>query len=100
MVAVQTIRDGLKLWQGTWFMDQGTGFPWLVFMGQKVLNSNQLIAALRAFLLGVPGVVSVLASATFSPTARAFEYDFTATLDSGAIITGGSSAPANLAGAS
>ena len=100
MVAVQTIRDGLNLWAGSWFLDLSTGFPWLMFLGVKVLNSNQLVAALRAFLLSVPGIVSVIANANFNRTARAFSYQYAATFNSGAIILGGSGAQANLQGAS
>ena len=100
MVAVQTIRDGLNLWAGSWFLDLSTGVPWLMFLGVKVLNSNQLVAALRAFLLSVPGIVSVIANANFNRTARAFSYQYAATFNSGAIVSGGSGAQANLQGAS
>jgi hypothetical protein len=99
-VAVQTIRDGLALWKGSWFLDTNAGFPWLLFLGVKILNANQLIAALRAFLLSVPGIVNVIATATFNRAARSFSYDYSCTFNSGAIITGGSGAPANLQGGS
>lgn len=99
-VACQTIRDGLALWKGSWFLDLNAGFPWLLFLGVKILNANQLIAALRAFLLNVPGIVTVIATATFNRAARAFSYEYSCTFNSGAIITGGSATPANLQGGS
>jgi hypothetical protein len=92
--AVQTIRDGLAIWQGSWYLDTAYGFAWLFFLGQKIVSDNQIVAALKAFLMSVPGIVSVVATATFDRTARAFSYTYQATFNPDVIITGGSGQPA------
>ena len=99
-IAAQTVRDGLALWKTEWFLDRGAGFPWLQFLGVKVFNANQLANALKAFLLSVPGIVAVIAESTFDRAARAFAYSYQCTFNSGAIISGSSSSPAVVQGAS
>jgi hypothetical protein len=99
-VAVQTINDGLALWQGSWFLDTAAGFPWLQLLGQKIVNSNQIVQALRTFLLSVPGIVSVKATATFDRVARSFSYAYTCTFNPNVQIAGSSTAPAAVQGSS
>lgn len=99
-MALQTIVDGLALWQGEWFLDTNAGFPWAqrVF-GVKNPNSTQIQALLRQFLLSVPSVVSVVASAFIDRVKRQFAYTFSATLNTGQTITGGSATPFQVTGA-
>jgi hypothetical protein len=92
--AVSAINDGLALWRGSFYLDLNAGFPWLQFLGQKIVSDNQIVAALKAFLMSVPGIVSVVATATFDRTARAFSYTYQATFNPDVIITGGSGQPA------
>jgi hypothetical protein len=90
-VARQQILDGLGLWQGEWFLDQLAGFPWAQrVLGIKNPNVTQIQALLRQFLLSVANVVSVVASATFDVTRRAFSYTYTASLSNGQQLVGGS----------
>lgn len=90
--ALQTCIDVLALWQGSWFMDTAAGFPWL----QQILGAKQLSLALakkllRDAILSVPYVVSVDVQASFDSSTRAFAYTFTAPLNTGLVLTGGSS---------
>ena len=93
-VACQTINDGLRLWRTSWFLDQSAGFPWLQVLGQKVVNASQLKGLLRKFLLSVPGITQVFATATFDRPGRSFSYDYSATFNGTTIIKGSSSSPA------
>lgn len=97
---LQSILDGLALWQGAWFLDTSAGFPWAqrVF-GIKNPSTTQLSALFRQFLLSVPGVVSVTASANLNRAQRAFSYTFAATLNTGQVISGGSATPFTISGA-
>ena len=100
-VARQTIIDGLSLWQGEWFLDQNTGFPWMQqVLGRKIVSTSAVESLLKTFLLSVPGVASVQASSTFNRQARSFAYTFAATLSDGTIITGGSGLPTAIQGGS
>jgi hypothetical protein len=100
-VCVQQISDGFALWQGSWFLDTSAGFNWLLYMGQKILNANQLINAIQAFLLSVSGVVSIInVTAVFNQAVRAFSYEYAVTFQSGATITGSSTNPPSVTGGS
>jgi hypothetical protein len=93
-VAVQTLIDTFALWQGAYFLDQAAGFPWAqAVVGQMNPSVPYIEALLKDAILGVPGVVSVTASATFNRRTRAFSYSFTATLDTGVVVAGGSHTP-------
>ena len=99
--AVQQINQGLALWQGQWFLDTSAGFPFLQFLGQKIVSVNQFVSTLRAFLLSIPGITSIIqTTATFSRQARNFTYAFAVTFNQNVQITGGSGQPTNLAGGS
>ena len=70
-------------------------------MGQKILNANQLINAIQAFLLSVSGVVSIInVTAVFNQAVRAFSYEYAVTFQSGATITGSSTNPPSVTGGS
>jgi hypothetical protein len=89
-VALQTIKDLFALWQGSWFLDQSVGFPWAqAVLGIKNPNVSQIQALIQQALLSVTGVVTVVAQVVFNRIQRAFGYAFAATLNTGAIITGG-----------
>jgi hypothetical protein len=93
-VALQTIKDILGLWQGEWFMDTGAGFPWLQqVLGVKNPNVTQIKGLLERAIKTAPYVVSVSAQVFFNPAARAFAYTFSAPLNTGEVITGGSNTP-------
>lgn len=93
-VVRQTILDGLALFQGEWFLNQNDGFPWFqsVF-GVKLTTAAQVDALLRAYLLGVPGVASVVAATVFNRALRLFSYTFQAFLSNSQTLNGSSSGP-------
>ena len=98
-VVQQTIIDGFNLWKGEWFLDLNVGFPWFQeVLGRKIVSTSQVESLLRDFLLSVPGVATVQASSTFNRKARSFAYAFTATLNEGTVITGGSGLPTAIQG--
>jgi hypothetical protein len=80
----------LNLWAGEWFLDQNVGFPWSSILGLKILNTAAIESLLKQAILSVTGVVSVVAQVNFNRVQRAFSYTFAATLNTGAILTGGS----------
>ena len=83
----------LQLWAGEWFLDQNIGFPWSAILGLKILSTGAIESLLKQAILSVTGVTSVVAQVEFNRVARAFSYTFSATLDTGAILTGGSNQP-------
>ena len=92
-VCLQTVRDGLALWKGEWFLDTALGYPWTVLFGQKIVNTGQFIAIMQQFLLSCIGIVSANVTASFNGTTRAFSYFFSALMSSGAVLTGGTNQP-------
>jgi hypothetical protein len=92
-VCVQTIRDGLALWAEEWFLDQSVGYPWQNILGQKSINTGQFITLMRSYLLSCIGVAAADVTARYNGVTRAFAYTFSATLNSGAVISGGSNVP-------
>ena len=93
-VVRQQILDGLALFQGEWFLDQSAGFPWFqTVFGRKLVSTAQINQALRQFLLGVPGVASIVASSTFDGARRLFTYAFQGFLTNGLAVSGDSQGP-------
>ena len=95
----QNLIDTLNLWRGEWFLNTSDGFPW----AQEVLGTKQINAAfvgglITKALLGIQGVATVTANASFNGSTRNFDYSFTAKLNNGAFITGGSGAVAQIVG--
>jgi len=88
--ARQQAVDVLQLWAQEWFLDQNLGFPWGDVLGLKIVNTTQIQALLEQAILSVQGVVSVTATVSFDRVRRAFSYSFTAPLDTGQILSGGS----------
>ena len=100
-VACQTIDDGFALWKGLWFLDGGAGFPWLSYLGQKIVNQNQLVAAIQTFLLSVPGVVGIVSTkAVFNREQRSFTYAFAVTFNTNVVLVGGSGVSTSVQGGS
>ena len=99
--AAQAITDGLRLWSGTWFLDLNAGFAWLLYLGQKITNTNQLLTALHAFLSSIPGITGIVdLSATFNTVNRSFSYQYQVTFNSSVTISGGSGVPSTITGGS
>lgn len=99
-VALIAIRDILGLWAASWFLDTGVGFPWFQqVLGSKNPNLTQIQALLRSAILSAPYVINVTASALFDSSARAFTYTFSAFLNTGEVITGGSAQAFRVQGA-
>ena len=95
----QKILDVLQLWQGEWFLNTLDGFPWAQqVLGTKQINAANVGGLITKALLGIQGVATVTASATFNGSTRAFVYTFTAKLNNGAFITGGSGPVAQIVG--
>lgn len=88
--ARQQLIDILALWQGEWFEDTNLGFPWQKLMGLKIVNTTQIEVLLKDAILSVQGVQSVSAEVLFNRAQRAFSYTFSAQLQSGQVLTGGS----------
>jgi hypothetical protein len=59
-------------------------------LGIKNPSVPEIQALLRQYLLSVPGVVAVQATASFNRSQRAFAYNFQATFYTNVLITGGS----------
>jgi hypothetical protein len=98
---LQAVVDGIQLWQGEWFLDTTQGFPWLQkVLGVYPVNLPQVFDALRSFLLSVQGIVSVHVGGSYNSSTRALQYNYSAQLASGALLTGGSGAPPSLSGGS
>ena len=108
-VVRQTIIDGLDLWLGEWFLDQGNpavppvaggpGFPWLQkILGIKTPQPARLAQLVTDFILTVQGVAAVTANATYNGGKRAFDYTFSANLDDGTILTRTNAGDINVAG--
>ncbi len=54
----QRVRTRLGLWQGTWFLDNTAGIPWL----QDVIGKNTgpiYDLAIQQYILATPGVSSI-----------------------------------------
>lgn len=93
----QKIIDTLNLWQGEWFLNTSDGFPWAQqVLGTKQINASFVGGLITQALLQIQGVATVTASANFNSSTRAFTYNFSAKLNSGAIITGGSGGVAQI----
>jgi len=89
-----TLQDKLSFWLGEWFLDTSQGVPWLQVLGIKNPNVSAIRAMLRSIIEGTPPVVSVNElSAVFTPARRSFAYQFSATLASGQVLTGGTGQP-------
>lgn len=95
----QSILDGLGLWLGEWFLDTNAGFPWLQkILGVKTPDPARLGQLITSFILGVQGVATCTANATYDGQKRAFFYSFTATLDNGQILTRNTNGEFNVTG--
>ena len=88
--ARQQATDVLNLWQLEWFLNRNDGFNWPRYLGQKIVSTSQLQAAIESALLTVTGVLSVTATVSFDRVRRAFSYSFEARIDTGQILRGGS----------
>lgn len=88
-VCLRTVQDGLLLWQGEWFLDTTDGFPWLLILGRKIVNTGQFVALMQQYLLSCTGVVSANVTASFNGAQRNFAYSFSARTSTGAVLTGG-----------
>jgi hypothetical protein len=97
-VILYTVTQGLLLWAGEWFLDTSEGFPWTVILGQKVVNTAQFVAVMKAYLLSCTGIVAADVTATFNGPQRSFAYSFTATTSTGAVLVGGTNQPFQYAG--
>lgn len=98
-VCLQTVIDAFNLWQTEWYLDQTAGFPWQRILGAKNPNITQIQALIRQQLLAIPGVVAVTATAAFDRARRALTYSFSANLNLGVTITGGSGQAFQVTGA-
>lgn len=91
-VALISIRDILGLWLNSWFLDTLAGVPWVQkILGVKNPNLTDVQSTLRKAILSAPYVISVTATALFNSSTRDFSYNFSARLDTGQTIVGGSS---------
>lgn len=95
----QKIIDVLNLWRGEWFLNTLDGFPWAQqVLGTKSINAAFVGGLLTKAILGIQGVATVTANASYNGSTRGFDYTFSAKLNSGAFITGGSGAVAQIVG--
>ena len=92
-VILYTVTQGLLLWQSEWFLDTTEGFPWAVILGQKVVNTAQFVAVMKAYLLSCTGIVTADVTASFNGPRRSFAYEFSATTSIGAVLVGGTNTP-------
>lgn len=88
--ARQQAIDILALWASEWFLDQNIGFPWAAVLGLKITNTTLIESLLEDAILSVTGVIAVVAQVDFNRQQRAFSYSFSATINTGAVLTGGS----------
>ncbi len=97
-VVLQSAIDALALWSQEWFLDQNVGTKWASVLGVKIVSTRQIEQMLQRVLLAVQGIISVTASSVFDRAKRNFAYTFTAGLNNGAILTGGSGTPFTVTG--
>lgn len=88
------LRARFKLWLGEWYLDTRIGVPYR----QVVLVKNPNIAIIRTLfkkvILDTPGVKTLdQFSLTYDPRTRTAAFSFSATTDTGAVISGGSGQP-------
>jgi hypothetical protein len=91
------IQDEFELGSGEWFADTAQGVPIVravngvgPILGVKSPNISAIRALFRSIILGTPGIVAVQELVVnYQPGPRKLSYSFAATLNTGAIITGG-----------
>jgi hypothetical protein len=85
------IENKLALMLGEWFLNTLEGTPWLLILGVKNPNLSALEQLLQRIILGTPPV-STVASVTLSldHKTRHFTYTWSAVLETGETISGGS----------
>lgn len=68
----QAIGSTLNLWAGQWFLDSRAGVPWdAQVLGNRTANGRDFV--IRAAILGVPGVITLLSySSRLDHATRAF----------------------------
>jgi hypothetical protein len=97
------INDSLNLNLGEYQFDLQQGFPWIVkqaggqqptgILGRKNPSISGVKSLIRAAILQVPGITSVLdVSASFNAQTRQLAYAWQAVDNTGALISGGSAA--------
>jgi hypothetical protein len=85
------IDNKLSMWLGEWYLDLSQGTPWLTILGVKNPDLNAVRQVLQGIIAGTPPVNVVNdVSLAFDTTTRNLTWSWTATLDSGVVITGGS----------
>lgn len=83
-MALQQIRAGAEIWQGTVAWDPSAGLPMLQAILVKGPDLRVLTGVFRAFLQQTAGVVSVdRLNLSFDRTARALRVDFSCTCEDG-----------------
>jgi hypothetical protein len=82
-------KTRLALWVGQWFLNRPDGTPWATkVLGKYTTDLRD--AALRARILGTPGVSEITAYASqFNSTTRAFDVQATATTPYGRVTIQG-----------
>lgn len=86
----QKIRDEFDLWLGAWAFDITQGMPWLQqILGRKNISKAATNSLFRRALLLTPRVISVLFINVVGPDEnRNFALNYSAKVDTGAIVSG------------
>lgn len=88
------LADRFKLWLGEWFLDTRQGVPYVQTVFVKRPSLNAIRQLFRTIILTTPPIVSCDdLSLNFDRARRSLSYQFRATLNNGAVITGGSGQP-------
>lgn len=84
----QAVRANLRLFLGEWFADLSVGVPWFQSILVKNPNLVTVRAAIRKAIQDTPGIAEIVSfSMTFDAGTRVLSVSFSATSDTGELVT-------------
>lgn len=90
-ITKQKATDCFNLWQGAWFLNKLSGFPWLRILGQPA--NGKTLAKFRSLfrnaMLQIPAVVAVQELKATVGKNRQLSYSVKAPLNNGQVLVGG-----------
>ena len=85
---VQAVRSRLRLFLGEWFADLSVGVPWFQSVFVKNPNLVAVRSAIRSAIVETPGIAELVSySQTFNAVTRTLTVAFSATTDTGELVT-------------
>lgn len=84
----QAVRANLRMFLGEWFADQTVGVPWFQSILVKNPNLVAVRTAIRSAIVNTPGIADLVSyTQTFDASARTLTVTFSATTDTGELVT-------------